>query len=487
MIENISTTQLSADCAEEILPGSFEPINHFYPRTLNANLHPLVAYFMRMGHEKVVSRYCHLRPQVDPDYLSSLLQSQPKFFRWAGADLFHVTTDKGVRHMVVVETNSCPSGNKSMPLLNDDNEQGGFASLVAQSFLPLLSRRGLPKGGLAVLYDKNRIETSGYAAAIADATNESVWLTPMPKTGEGPARFTADGLLEIKNNEGQWVPIRAAFRYVTQKPWNRIPVSTKTLIYNPVIACLAGGRNKLVAAKAYDLFNAELANYGLRIRSPETIQDVTKEEIPLWVQRFGGHAVVKVPYGNAGQGVFTITDDGELQAFLDGDWGYDRFIVQSLVGNHTWSSDSAEGRFYHVGTMPDKRKEIFASDIRIMLCSSSQGYQPLAIYARRAGKPLRRTLEPGTSWDVLGTNLSKKTDDGGWVTDADRLLLVDQRDFNRLGIGIDDLIEGYLQTVLASIAIDKLAATLLTQKGKLRRKLFRSLNDDPQLLAELVG
>ena len=41
-----------------------------------------------------------------------------------------------------------------------------------------------------------------------------------------------------------WERVRAVIRYVTQKPWNRIPPITRTLIYNPVLACLAGGRNK---------------------------------------------------------------------------------------------------------------------------------------------------------------------------------------------------------------------------------------------------
>lgn len=79
-------------------------------------------------------------------------------------------------------------------------------------------------------------------------------------------------------------------------------VGAKTLVLNPVVACLAGGRNKLVAAKAYDFFNAEYGPRGLNIRVPETREDVAKDEIPLWVKSMGGHAVVKVPYSNAGQG-----------------------------------------------------------------------------------------------------------------------------------------------------------------------------------------
>jgi hypothetical protein len=257
-------------------------------------------------------------------------------------------------------------------------------------------------------------------------------------------------------------------------------------MFNPVIACLAGGRNKLVASKAYDLFNAELGQHGLKIRFPETIEDLSKEEIPLWVRRFGGHAVVKVPYANAGQGVFTITSDRELAHFMNGDWGYDRFIVQSLIGNHQWSSNGPGGRFYHVGTMPNKRREIFASDLRIMVCHTDNGFRPLAIYARRARLPLRERLSEGNSWEILGTNLSERQEDGGWSTDTDRLMLVDSRDFNFLGIGLDDLIEAYVQTIMAALAIDRLAQALITKKGRLKKRLFQSLNDDPTLIAEII-
>lgn len=58
----------------------------------------------------------------------------------------------------------------------------------------------------------------------------------------------------------------------------------------------------MMAARAYEFLNSELAgeNAGLEIRVPETIRNVTKNEIPLWVESMGGHAVLKVPYSNAG-------------------------------------------------------------------------------------------------------------------------------------------------------------------------------------------
>ena len=103
----------------------------------------------------------------------------------------------------------------------------------------------------------------------------------------------------------------------------------------------------MIAAKAYELYNAQLQGSGLKINIPETIWDVSKEEIPLWVQKMGGHAVIKIPYSNAGQGVFTIVSQAELDAFMKQEFTYKRFIVQSLIGNYNWSSHSEKGKFYH--------------------------------------------------------------------------------------------------------------------------------------------
>ena len=68
--------------------------------------------------------------------------------------------------------------------------------------------------------------------------------------------------MQVRAPDGAWLPVRAAFRYVTQRPWTRIPLTSATPMLNPVLPCLAGGRNKMIAAKAYDLFNAELRARG---------------------------------------------------------------------------------------------------------------------------------------------------------------------------------------------------------------------------------
>ncbi|MCB0322710.1 MAG: hypothetical protein KDD69_04020 [Bdellovibrionales bacterium] len=476
-----------ARITEIVQPGSFEPERHFYPRVLNASIHPLVGFFMHLRNDQIINRYCHLHPQTDRKALEALLQYEPKHLRWAGADLFHTTTAGGRREMVVIETNSCPSGQKAMPLPADFKEQGGYQFLVENTFAPAVAKHRQRTGELAVIYDKNHMGSSGYAAAIADHFNTRVFFTPFYGSDPNPPVRFRDGLMEVRDEAGDWHQIRAAFRYVTQKPWNRIPLHTKTLIFNPTLACLAGGRNKMVAAMAYDLLNAELAGTGLQIRIPETERDVHLDQIPLVLRKFGGHAVIKVPYSNAGQGVFTVTNQRELDEFMEREHPYQRFIVQSLIGNYEWSSDGALGRFYHIGTVPDRHNRIFVADLRMMIVSTPEGYRPLALYGRRAGEPLSDTLDDSvSSWSMLGTNLSVKLGVDSWDTETGRLLLMDRKDFNRLGVGLDDMIKAFIQAVLAAIAIDKMAATLQTQKGRFRQRLFQSINDDQTLLDEIL-
>lgn len=469
---------------EFISPENFEQDNHFYPKALNSQLHPIVNHFFNLDKKRIIKRYIHLNPQVNAETLDEVLSYTPKHFFWGGSDLFYVTTELGNRRMVVLETNSCPSGQKSMPPRGDYDEYRGYKFLIENAFLPLLKKKKLPKGSLAVIYDKNYMETSGYAQTLADLTGEVVYLVPHYHGEDQHIRFD-NGVMIVTLKDGLEVPIRAAVRYVTQKPWNRIPQTTKTFICNSSLVCLAGGRNKLLANKAYELYNSEIAESGLKISMPETIKDVSKPEIPLWVQRFGGKAVIKNPYSNAGQGVWTVTSEKELDDFMQGDYAYDQFIVQSLIGHYDWSSTSQHGRFFHVGTVPNRKGEIYISDLRVMVCSSANGFLPCALYARRAKKPLESKIA-GKSWEVLGTNLSVKEGENKWTSETSRLMLMDRKDFNSLGIGIDDLVEGYIQTILTIIAIDKMAQNLVNSKGKFRMKLFSSLDNDETLINEIM-
>ena len=168
------------------------------------------------------------------------------------------------------------------------------------------------------------------------------------------------------------------------------------------------------------------------------------------------------------------------------DHQYDHYIVQSLIGNAKWSSQSQSGRLFHVGTMPDRKLNLYAADLRFMVAVGPAGFFPVAVYARRARKPLTADLQSGDdSWEMLGTNLSIKNSDGSFSTQPERLLLVDTRDFNRLGFGLDDLIESYIQSVMSIVAIDNMAVGLINTKGKFRKKLFASINPDRRFNEEI--
>lgn len=374
-----------------------------------------------------------------------------------------------------------------MPLLDDNQEQGGYKTLMERTIKPLMKSKRTIKGALAVIYDKNPMEALGYARAMADIFEEPVHFVSFYKDDPDPLVRIKEGVVHVKGEDGEWHKIRAAFRYLTQSPWSRLPVQSRTLIFNPIVACLAGGRNKMLASKAYDIFNSELEGSGLEILTPETIWDVSREQVPIWVRSLGGQAVVKNPYSNAGQGVFTIVNQQELEDFMNMDFYYERFIVQSLIGNYNWSSTSSKGRLYHIGTVPSSKGNTYVADIRMMVSYTPDGIRPMSIYARRAAKPLADHIEGSTnSWEMLGTNLSVKEGGNQWGSDTNRLMLMDRRDFNKLGVGLDDLVDAYIQTVLSMVAIDKMASTLFNTKNKFRRRLFQSLDDDKALVDEIL-
>lgn len=469
----------------KILPGSFDAENHYYPRALNAHLHPAVSHFLGLSMNQIAGRFCQLQPDVDRDALNEALGYQPHFMRWAGADLFLVVNAQGQREIMVIETNSSPSGQKSLPRHGWFDDLGGYRTLIEAVLRPLKQAKSLPAGALAVFYDKNEMEASGYAAAMAEIFREPIYLAPFfDNDPYPPVRFT-DGVAEVAV-AGAWIPIRAALRYVTQKPWNRIPLHTRSLIFNPIIACLAGGRNKAAAALAYEAYNRELSGSGLSICMPETVVGAKKEDVPRLIRDFGGMAVVKVPYSNAGQDIFTITNTAELNAFMESECAYDRFLVQRMIGSLSWTDHANRGLFGHVGTVPDQAGRSYVADLRFMIGAGKDGFMKIAGYSRRARLPLTPLAPSGKdSWDVLGTNLSVKLGKNQWKSEDNRLMLMDYKDFPKLGLGLDDMIKAFVQTVLSTIAIDRMACSIMAgDKAFTLSRLNAAINDN-KLLEEI--
>jgi len=449
-----------------ITPGVFNQNLYYYPKLKNTRLHHEVQDFLSFSTENLIKKYCVKNPECDEMVLKTLLQYRPQHFFWSGVDLFSISENK----MLVLETNSCPSGQKSMP-----QPYPGFGyALLMSRFLELSNQRTNIPGVLAVIYDKNIMEVSGYAKQLANLSGETVHFVNFSEENENPdsAYYWKDQILHIFcKDTGIFLPVRSAFRYVTQKPWTKIPIRSKTFIFNSVLSCLAGGRNKLIAHKAYEKFNAEFASSGFQIRTPQTLCDVHFSNISSIVTKMNYRAVIKVPYSNAGQGVFTIHSKDELTAFLTNSalFTYQSFIIQELITPILTGSQKSEHKY--------------VSDIRFMTFFDGTTFTPLSIFARKATVPYSKDLSI-PSRDIYLTNLSEKIADG-WTTQSERLVLVDTKEFECLNISIDNLIDGYFQSVFATIAIDKMASDL-SLDGQLDMDKFREQNNDPVLISEIL-
>ncbi len=458
----------------------------FYEKSYQASIHPLVKFFLQMSPERIAKRYCHTHPLVQEKDIIRLLLYRCEHFLLAWSDLMYVTNENNKRSMVVIENNSCPSGQKSMPNIND-SEHLWYETFVWQVLVPRIQKKTKKKQWkVAVIVDKNYPETTWFAHTLSDLLNEEViyidiyWSPELIRNNEWRIEFTQDWW---KNR----TTIRACMRYVTQKPWKHLPVICKTLIINPILACLAWWRNKLVANKAYEQYNNRLKHLWLRIVYPETVNDVKLEKVKDWIVRRWGFWVIKNPYSNAWQGVYTITSQKELDDFYKINHEYDSFIVQSLIWNYNRSSNSWRWKFYHVWTLPNKHWESYVFDLRMRICNTSKWFIPLTLHARKALKPLPTELKPWeASRDYLWTNLSVKHTDWTRWADSSRLLLADTKDFNQLWVWIDDLIEWYIQSVLSTIAIDRMAKKLISKDGLFRQRYFSQIDNDPQLINEIL-
>ena len=62
----------------------FKKENHFYPKVVNAKMHPMVASFFKLSNESIITRYKQMNPDVNVEALRKLLAYTPKYFKWAG-------------------------------------------------------------------------------------------------------------------------------------------------------------------------------------------------------------------------------------------------------------------------------------------------------------------------------------------------------------------------------------------------------------------
>jgi hypothetical protein len=434
---------------------------HYYPKVGEQSLHPTAKRFFSLSMDDKVALYRRRHPLADPTALKRLISYQPKYSFWIGNDFFPIYHDSR-SELALLESNSCPSGNKSLPVTNTGYNNYQF--LIEKSFLPQLKKRKLPNGKLAVIYDTNPMENEYYAQTIARLTGEEVILYYRHPAEPHRVIYRDEQLYLL--HQGLPVPIRGVFRYLTQYPWKVFRAKTTTFVFNPIEVCLSGGRNKLMANRAYRNFNGIFGAQGLAINYPHTVSYPDKESLEKKIKETGYRGVIKIPYLNKGQGVFTICGSGDWQRYLrcTSDSLTKDYLFQNLLGNETCSTDRKKR---HRFTRPDHNGNQYIYDLRMMCCSTAAGIVPVSAYARRSRDPVnRKTADPDRdSWNLFGTNISVRNSDGSFGTDPDRLLSLSGEEFPLLQLDLVDLTDAYFQTVFSMVAIDQLAISLSGQKG----------------------
>lgn len=134
--------------------------------------------------------------------------------------------------------------------------------------------------------------------------------------------------------------------------------------------------------------------------------------------------------------------------------------------------------------------QLYASTVRIIACSDPSGFKMTAIRAARAARPFTSIR---SEENKLLTDSIETLDEDAYITNLgttgrseSRAIIIDDAAMDALAIGIDDVVDGFMQTVFSIHAIEDMCKRFTTKDGELNLELLKELNPDPQLLAELI-
>ncbi len=457
--------------------ANIAPEDLYASRALKTTYAPEVQRFLKMSPQAMVACYRKRYPEVKQDFLEQAIRYQPRYFRYGGADLFRVYNRHTQKtEMVLIEINSVPGGLSNTPELKNPVYQK-FAHFFMETLgkTPFASKR---EGVLAVLSHGQRMDPLGIAQAIARKAKEPVHLITHEKDKplhQQPWRVDASsGGLFIQTKDALWHKVRGAVSLLgPSSMFASQPLSvSQGVLIDPPMVHRAGGVEKARANEAYRAFNMEAlhsqkAGSNPLIRTPKTYQ-VSREEVHALVNEMGSSAVVKLPDGNGGDGIWMLRHERDMAKFLKEteesatSTPSQKYIVQELILPMPWASLSKKpADRYNRGTVPDRQNmKRYVYDMRMLVAPLNGVWRPLGLLGRQAPTPIPTPdtisdkTSPQTIWNVLGTNLSRKSPQG-WFFREQGLMVFDKKGYTPTGLTLDDLVEGYFQSIFAMQAIDK--------------------------------
>lgn len=137
---------------------------------------------------------------------------------------------------------------------------------------------------------------------------------------------------------------------------------------------------------------------------------------------------------------------------------------------------------------------MYAYSFRIVACNSPTGFKMITICCARAPAPFAKNGEAAEiAPNALLNKIRTVHENDVYITNIgpnpngeERSFYVDDAGMKGMGIGMDDVIDGFMQTVYSIHAIDNMCKKLTMEDGELNMQLLTELNPDPQLLAEVV-
>ncbi|XP_037025300.1 uncharacterized protein LOC119066766 [Bradysia coprophila] len=457
-----------------------------FNKTLNQEI---VDFMKNWSTAQIIESYTQTRPHVNQQVLKGLLTENPTFVLYSGVDLIYSKGRNGKKKFLLIETNVYTAGQDAMPPSAQVYETHSNLCVLNDEW----KRQPVEAGGLAHMYGRKTRRDYAYPHIMAKLTKESIHVVPMfSKREDGEIetlyRFV-DGTMQVKYKD-EWQNIRACFCTMSYRTWSFFPVTNnlKTYMCPHPIAGLVG-KNKILSEYAYRDFNEKYSKHGIQIRGPKTMVGIAKADIREIVeQNFNGRAVIKTPYDSQGRGVYIIRTDGDLDDFYAKDESdYSLWVVQELIGLEACPND----RYQQIGFHLDG--QMYAYSVRIIACNSPSGFKMITICSARAPAPFAKDGETADIAPGLLHKIKTVHEDDVYVTNIAsnpdgelRSFYFDDAGVKGMGIGMDDVIDGFMQTVYCTHAIDNMCKKLIMENGELDVQLLRELNPDPQLLAEVV-
>jgi hypothetical protein len=425
----------------------------------------LLLDFLSLSVEDIAKLYCEKFENIKFDELIKILKYKPEYFFSSGPDLMKVTHNNEEK-FCLIEVNSVATGCSGFPMKNN-SEYNPYERMIRDSFAYLCENIPEEIGVIAILSDADYREITAYSLKLAEVFQETIYLVHLEDIEKAKSYYRMDGeYLEILI-DSKWTKIRAAVKYVQDQPWIKMPIFSKTFIWNNLLACLCGGRNKSMANLAYkDL--EEILPRGLKVEHPYTVSNLTKKEV-LSLIKSRGIGVVKGLYSNSGREIFFLMTDKDIKEFEETEFEYDNFIYQDLIGHPNWFKNPLD-RFCHVYDR--------VYDIRFVIAYCKEGFKTIAIHSRKARRPLNANFDEIDDFrSILLTNLAEK--EGG-----PRMILYDEEGVKLLGMDKYDLAECYVQSVLATIAVDSFCKKMV-KNGKFDFTSYSKFNPDIKIKEQL--